>query len=142
MTVKKLPLLVAAATMTIVVVGVIVSIRYGGELGMTVRDITPEEAMRRIRANEKIILLDVRTPAEHAEKRIPASILLPIEPVNEVTAKVEQVIIDKRATVFVYCRSGRRSRNAVEAMQKLGYRNVYNLGGINDWKYETESPAK
>ena len=42
-------------------------------------------------------------------------------------------------TIFVYCRSGRRSVTASEALVKLGYTKVYNLGGIINWPYETEN---
>lgn len=101
------------------------------------RVITPSEAMKRIKAGEKIILLDVRTPQEHAEKSIPGSLLLPVEPKDLLSAEVEKVIPNKDATVFVYCRSGRRSANAVRIMMAKGYTNVYDLGGINSWPYET-----
>lgn len=104
-----------------------------------VRDITPEAARKRLDSGEKVVLLDVRTPAEHAGKRIPGSILLPIEPVDELSGGVEKAIPDKTATVFVYCRSGRRSAKAAEIMLRLGYKNVYNLGGIASWPYETEA---
>lgn len=120
-------------------VGVILYHGQGEMENMTVRDITPQEAMRRIDSGEKVVMLDVRTPGEYAEKRIPGSVPLPSEPVDEVTAKAAGLIPDRRTTIFVYCRSGRRSKNAVEALQKLGYRNAYNLGGINDWPYATES---
>lgn len=135
---KKTLWVIVALAAALVVAGAAYRFRIGEKIDMAVRDITPRDAMRRIEAGDEVVLLDVRTPAEFAEKRIPGSVNLPIEPVDEVTAKAATVIPDKRATVYVYCRSGRRSRNAVEALQKLGYRNAHNLGGVNDWPYATE----
>lgn len=104
--------------------------------GDTYRNITPEEAKRRLDTEQRIILLDVRTPAENREKRIPGSLLLPVD---EIEQKALTLLPDKNATIIVYCRSGRRSVTASVALVKLGYKNVYNLGGIIDWPYETES---
>lgn len=106
-----------------------------------VRNISPEEAKRRLDSGEKVMLLDVRTPDEHAEKHIPGSVLLPIELVDEVTGAAADVIPDKDTPVFVYCRSGRRSANAARILMGLGYKDVYNLGGIQAWPYETAGGA-
>ena len=43
---------------------------------------------------------------------------------------------DKEATLLVYCRSGRRSKDAAEKLLKLGYQSVYDFGGVIDWPYE------
>ena len=40
------------------------------------------------------------------------------------------------ATILVYCRSGRRSKEAAEKLLALGYQNVYDFGGIVDWPYD------
>jgi len=98
----------------------------------TVRSISSEEAMRRLEAGENVVLLDVRTPEEHAESRIPDSVLLPLD---ELERRVPEVLPDKRTTLFVYCRSGRRSRIAADMLVKMGYTRVYDLGGIVDWPY-------
>lgn len=107
------------------------------EKEITYQDISPEDAKKRIDNGEEIIILDVRTPEEYEEERIPRSILIPIEPEDEVSKTVETIIPDKSSTVFVYCRSGRRSLDAVKIMVGMGYKNVYNLGGIQSWPYET-----
>jgi rhodanese-related sulfurtransferase len=49
------------------------------------------------------------------------------------------MIPDKEAKIVVYCRSGRRSAEAAKVLKELGYKNVYDLGGINSWPYETIS---
>lgn len=100
------------------------------------KTITPPEAKERLEKEKDIILLDVRTEEEHKVKHIPNSILAPVENLeNEIKDKINE----KDVTIFVYCRSGRRSNLAVEILNKLGYTNVFDLGGISSWPYETES---
>lgn len=98
-------------------------------------DISPEEAKKRLDNEKGIILLDVRTKEEYEEKHIPGSLLIPVDIIE---TEAPNKLTDKNAVIFVYCRSGRRSVTASEALVKMGYKNVYNLGGINDWPYETE----
>lgn len=81
--------------------------------------ISPDEAYRRISGGERVVLLDVRTPEEFAAKRIPGSILIPVEPVDMVSGNVEVAIPDKNAAVFIYCRSGRRSVDAARILVRL-----------------------
>lgn len=89
-------------------------------------------------AKDKYFLLDVRTPEEYAEKHIPGSVLIPVTPEDEFRKQMAERIPDRKTGVAVYCRSGRRSGIAVGIMREMGYVNAYNLGGINDWPYETE----
>ena len=103
------------------------------------RTISPQEAKRRIDSGEKIVILDVRTPEEYAEGRIPGAVLLPLEPVDKVTTDAETIISDRKTVVFVYCRSGRRSALAAKILIGKGYQNVYDLGGINAWPYDRET---
>lgn len=103
------------------------------------KHISPEDAYKRINNGENIVLLDVRTLEEFAARRIPGSILIPIEPVDMVSKDVERIILDKNIPVFIYCRSGRRSVDAAKVLVKIGYTDVYDLGGINSWPYETIS---
>ena len=101
----------------------------------SVKKISPDEAKRQLEANQAIVLLDVREAAEYANAHIPGSINLPLSQVQ----RVEEIIPEKNTTVFVYCLSGGRSQGAASQMVKMGYQNVYNLGGINGWRYETVS---
>ena len=57
-------------------------------------------------------------------------------PEYEIEAKAESLLPDKNQLILVYCRSGRRSKIASEALVKLGYTNVKEFGGIIDWPYE------
>ena len=57
---------------------------------------------------------------------------------EEITEKAEEVLPDKNQLILVYCRSGRRSKIAAEALVELGYTNIKEFGGIIDWPYEVE----
>jgi len=98
-----------------------------------VMKINAAEAKARLDTEEGIILVDVRTPEEFREGHIPGALLLPVD---EILANAESVIPDKEATYFVYCRSGNRSATASAQLVEMGYLNIYDLGGINDWPYE------
>lgn len=99
-------------------------------------NIKPEDAKKRLGSEKGIILLDVRTREEYDEKHIPNSLLIPVDVIEK---EAPEKLTNKNAAIFVYCRSGRRSVTASEALVKMGYTKVYNLGGIIDWPYETES---
>lgn len=99
------------------------------------KTISPSEAKNRLEAEADIILLDVRTIEEYNEGHIPSSILIPYDDIVE---QAKTKLPDKSSTIFVYCRSGRRSKIATEALIANGYTNVYDLGGIIDWPYEVE----
>jgi phage shock protein E len=97
-------------------------------------NIKPEEAKKRLDSEKGIVLLDVRTKEEYDTGHIKGSILIPVDNVKE---EAEKKLKDKNAPIFVYCRSGNRSISAASILANLGYKNVYNLGGINNWPYET-----
>ncbi len=95
--------------------------------------ITQEEARRIMDSDESHIILDVREQDEFDAGHIPGAILLPY---NEIENKAEKILPNKTAQILVYCRSGRRSKIASESLSRLGYINVKEFGGINDWKYD------
>ena len=72
------------------------------------------------------VLLDVRTPQEYREGHIPGSKNVPLQEIDRVSAAVSK----KDTPLFVYCHSGARSRQAVGALQRMGYLNIKNIGGI------------
>ena len=98
-------------------------------------NITAEQAKEIMDSQEDYIILDVRTQDEFDESRIPGAILIPHD---EVTEKAEDLLTNKEQLILVYCRSGRRSKLAAEALVELGYTNIKEFGGIIDWPYETE----
>lgn len=95
--------------------------------------ISAQKAKELLENDSNVILLDVRTEEEYNEERIENAILLPVD---DIEAKAHIVIPNKNKTYIVYCRTGRRSANAVLKLIELGYKNVYDLGGIVDWPYE------
>ena len=100
------------------------------------QQITAEEAKELMDVWKYEIILDVREQDEYDEKHIPGAILLPVGMIDEETAA--GVIPEKDTMVLVYCRSGNRSKTAASKLAELGYTQVYEFGGINDWPYETE----
>lgn len=97
--------------------------------------ITPEEAKKIMDSGEEYVILDTREQDEYDEGHIPGAILIPY---TEIENKAEEMLPDKDKLILVYCRSGRRSKIAAEALSKLGYTNVKEFGGIIDWPYEVE----
>ena len=100
------------------------------------QSITPEAAYEALaEEGQTILLVYVRTQKEYEQKHIPGSLLLPLSDLKE---QAETVLEDKDAVIYVYCRSGSRSKQAAEQLVEMGYTQVYDLGGINSWPYETE----
>ena len=106
----------------------------GGNNKNVYEQITPAEAKALMDSEEGYIILDVRTPEEFAERHIEGAILIPDYEIGE---KAESILTDKDQLILVYCRSGRRSKNAANELATLGYTNIKEFGGINDWKYGT-----
>ena len=75
------------------------------------------------------LLLDVRTPQEHSEGHIPLSRNIPAYELY----RMDEEAPDKNVPVFVYCRSGARSRMAVQMLRRMGYKNARNIGGIEGY---------
>ena len=98
-------------------------------------NITAEEAKEIMDSEEGYIILDVRTQEEYDQGHIPGAVVISHE---EIAEKAEEVLTDKDQLLLVYCRSGRRSKIAAEALVELGYTNIKEFGGIIDWPYEVE----
>ncbi len=99
------------------------------------QQISMSEAVEMMQNKDGYIILDVRRPDEFAAGHIPNAVNVPNERIgNEEITELP----DKDQLIFVYCRSGNRSKQASEKLVKLGYTNVVEFGGINDWKGEIE----
>ena len=98
-------------------------------------NITAEEAKQIMDTEEGYIILDERTQEEYDQGHIPGAILIPD---TQIKAEAENILTDKAQLILVYCRSGRRSKLAAEALVELGYTNIKEFGGIIDWPYKTE----
>ena len=99
----------------------------------TYRQIGMDEAVTMMAQETGYIILDVRRPDEFAAGHIPNAINVPNETIG--TAEIPE-LPDKGQLIMVYCRSGRRSKEASEKLVKLGYTNIVEFGGIIDWEYE------
>jgi len=96
--------------------------------------ISAEAAKELMDTQTDYILLDVRTQEEYDLGHIPGAIVIPNEVISE---QAEQTLTDKEQLILVYCRSGRRSKEAAQKLVDLGYTNVKEFGGIIDWPYQT-----
>ncbi len=97
--------------------------------------ISPEDAHNNLAEDSSILLLDVRTKEEYDSGHIKGAELLTLD---KIESDMETVYPDKERILYVYCRSGNRSSIAAGILVELGYKKVYDLGGIIDWKYEVE----
>ena len=98
-------------------------------------NITAEEAKEIMDTEEGYVILDVREQDEYDAGHISGAILIPY---TQIEAKANEMLPDKDQLILVYCRSGRRSKIAAEALAELGYANIKEFGGIIDWPYEVE----
>ena len=83
-----------------------------------------------------VIRLDVRTANEYAQGHIPNALLIDVTQADFIQ-KAEQ-LLPKDKTIALYCRSGRRSKNAAMLLAKNGYQVVELNTGFNSWKGEVE----
>ena len=95
--------------------------------------ITMDEAKEIFKNDGSYIILDVRRADEFADGHIPGAINLANEDIS--TTDLE-LLPDKNQTIYVYCRSGNRSKQAAEKLVAMGYTNVVEFGGILDWTGE------
>ena len=95
--------------------------------------ITANQAKELMEKETGYIIIDARTQEEFDEGHIEGAILIPE---YEISQRAEKELPDKDRMILVYCRSGRRSKIASQALVDLGYTNVKEFGGIIDWPYE------
>ena len=100
----------------------------------TYDQISGAEAKALMDSESGYIIIDARTQEEYDQGHIPGAILIPE---YEIADRAEKELLDKNQLILVYCRSGRRSKNAASELAVLGYTNIKEFGGIIDWKYGT-----
>ena len=105
----------------------------GNSTNNTYRQISVDEAVAMMAEETGYIILDVRRADEFAAGHIPGAINVANESIG--TDDIPE-LPDKNQLIMVYCRSGRRSKEAAEKLVKLGYTNIVEFGGILDWKGE------
>ena len=82
--------------------------------------------------SQDVVVVDVRTQEEYDGGHIENAILVPNESIGD---EPPEALPDKEAALLIYCRSGRRSKEAAEKLLRLGYQSVYDFGGVIDWPY-------
>ena len=123
------------AAVAVVLSIAVISCQRVPAIGAGYQRISSDEAYA-IMVNEAgYIILDVRSEAEYNEGHVPGAIVIPD---GEIRSRAEVELPDKDQLILVYCRSGRRSKAAAEALIEMGYTNVKDFGGIIDWEYEIE----
>lgn len=106
-----------------------------GEKNMTYTSITMEEAKDIFQNSGGYIILDVRRADEFSEGHIPGAVNYANE---DILQDKPEVLPDLEQTIYVYCRSGRRSKEAADKLVQMGYTNIIEIGGILDWNGELE----
>lgn len=99
----------------------------------TYQQITQEEAKEMMKADDGHIIVDVRRQDEYDSSHIPDAILIPNESIGTEKPK-ELPNLDQ--IILIYCRSGRRSKEASQKLADMGYTHIYEFGGIIDWTGE------
>ncbi|MBR3573777.1 MAG: rhodanese-like domain-containing protein [Lachnospiraceae bacterium] len=99
------------------------------------KQISQEEAAQMMEEDDGHVIVDVRTQEEYDEGHIPGAICIPNE---EITDTKPELLPDVDQVILIYCRSGRRSKEAAEKLFNMGYTHIYEFGGIIDWTGEIE----
>ena len=107
----------------------------GGDKQVTYTSITMDEAREIFQTEGEYLILDVRRADEFSEGHIPGAINIANEDIKSSEPKELQ---DKEQTIYVYCRSGNRSKQAAAKLAAMGYTNIVEFGGIIDWTGDIE----
>jgi phage shock protein E len=75
------------------------------------------------------VIIDVRTVQEWDNGHLEGAVLIPYDQIDE---KISSVVKDKSHRIYLYCRTGHRARIAKESLEKLGYKDIINLGSLED----------
>ena len=103
----------------------------GGEQKSVYKSLPQDQAVKMMAEKPDVILLDVRTADEYEKKHIPNAKSVPLE---EFQNGNFSSLPDKNATILIYCWTGRRAQDSAQILVDKGYKNVYEFGGMVDWK--------
>ena len=98
--------------------------------GAGYKKISQDEAMQIMQEQTGCLIVDVRRPDEFAAGHIDGAINVPNEGIAD---EMPEELPDIDQMLLVYCRTGRRSKEASKKLAKIGYTNVYEFGGIETW---------
>ena len=100
------------------------------------KDISIEESKKLINEGEVTLILDVRNEDEFAEGHLKNAIQIPVKELKENLSDIEKF---KDELVLVYCRSGKRSAEAMDILKENGFKNLVHMkDGISKWDGEVE----
>lgn len=103
---------------------------------ITYKNISSSEAYNIIESEEDYIVIDVRESDEYLSGHVKNAVNVPL---GELENQIDQIVLDKDKLILVYCQSGRRSEEASKVLVDMGYTNVNNFGGLNNWSYDIVS---
>ena len=103
------------------------------------KQISQEQAKEMMEKYDGHVVVDVRRQDEYDAGHIPGAILIPNESINK---DQPEELPDPDQIILVYCRSGNRSKQAAQKLFDMGYRNIYEFGGITDWTGEIVTEAE
>jgi len=119
---------------TILTILFLVVFLSGCESSPSHKTINAKEAKAIMDESKSFVILDVRTQNEFNAQRIDGAILIPHDVIR---SRAAEKLPNKNETILIYCRSGRRSALAAAELARMGYKNVYDFGGILNWTYGT-----
>ncbi len=135
---KRLKIIISIVLAAVAVILIITAVRHltkGDKTMAEYTSITMQEAKEIFAEGGSYIILDVRTAEEYAEGHIPGAVNVPNE---DIDGTRPDELLDINQTIYVYCRSGRRSRQAASKLAAMGYTNIIEFGGILDWTGDLE----
>ena len=101
--------------------------------GGSYQQISQDQARERMAASQNYVIVDVRTEEEFASGHIAGAVNLPLQNIKDTPPAL---LPDLSQEIFVYCRSGNRSKQASQKLSELGYTNIFEFGGIQTWDGE------
>ena len=119
----------------IIMIVLLASCTNNNQIEITVNKIDSIQAQKDFNEKSGYIIVDVRTIEEFGEGHIPGAINIPNEEISN-DRPIE--LPDLSQDIYIYCRSGNRSNQAAKKLIRMGYTNIYDFGGIIDWKGEIE----
>lgn len=133
---KKIFWIIGSCVVLVAVSTAIVFLRdYLMEQDQPYEQISMEQASEYMEYEEDYILLDVRTQEEYEEGHIPGAVCIPIDDLAE---RAPKEFPDLEQMIYVYCRSGNRSKKAAKKLCNMGYINITEIGGIDKWEGKIE----
>ena len=111
------------------------SARGETSVAATYTQIDQDVAKQMMAVDDGHVIVDVRRQDEYDAGHIPGAILIPNE---SISTERPDALPDLDQVILVYCRTGRRSKEAAQKLADMGYTKVYEFGGISTWTGEIE----